>query len=68
MTGIGMRAIDPHMSFDERRRERYVRRSVRRSRDEAREVALGGICIVGVVAVCWAVCWAVSLGHAIGAW
>ena len=68
MQVIETRAIDPHMSFEERRRERYVRRSVRRSRDEAREAMLGGLGIVGVVAVCWAVSWAVSLGHAIGAW
>lgn len=66
MTGIGMRAIDPHMSFEERRRERYVRRGVRRSRERALDAALAGIGLAGVALAGWGACWAVALMHGLG--
>lgn len=50
-----MVAIDPTLSFEERRRDRYMRRSVRRAKEEAAEcaaffIALGLVCGAGIMA------------------
>lgn len=50
-----MVAIDPSMSFEERRRDRYMRRSVRAAKEEAAEcaaffIALGLVCGAGIMA------------------
>lgn len=47
-------AIDPRATFEERRRDRYARRSVRRARDEAREVVLALMALAMPLALCWA--------------
>lgn len=49
-----MVAIDPSMSFEERRRDRYMRRSVRAAKEEAAEcaaffIALGLVCGAGIM-------------------
>ena len=50
-----MVSIDPSMSFEERRRDRYMRRSVRAAKEEAAEcaaffIALGLVCGAGFMA------------------
>lgn len=66
MEAITRRAIDPSMTFEERRRDRYVRRGVRRSRERALDAALAGIGLAGIALAGWGACWAVALMHGLG--
>ena len=45
-----MRAIDPSMTFEERRRDRYVRRGERQARERLMDLAQGLAIIAAMVA------------------
>jgi len=57
---------DDTMTFEERRRARYMRRSVRRAREEAADRLLGALALALPIALGWMACWAISAAHLAG--
>ena len=66
-THIERRAIDPALTFEERRRERYMRRGERRAREDALDLVRGALVLAAPLAlwaaICWAQSWAFCLLH-----
>ena len=59
-------AVDPSLTFEERRRERIARRGDRRAREQLSDLIIGGILLVGSIAAGVGVCWGWSLAYAAG--
>lgn len=55
-----------YLTFEERRRARYLRRGIRRAREEAMERVLGALAVVVPVALGWLACAAISAAHCWG--
>ena len=65
-THIERRAIDPTLTFDERRRERYMRRSERRAREDALGIVRDALVLASPFALWATICWAQSLAYGLG--
>lgn len=59
-THIERRAIDPTLTFQERKRARYLRRGEKRAREDARDAILGGLALASPFALWATICWAQS--------
>lgn len=57
---VERRAIDPTLTFQERKRLRYQRRSEKRAREDMRYAILGGLALAAPFALWAAICWAQS--------
>lgn len=65
-THIERRAIDPTLTFQERRRERYMRRSERRAREDALGIVRGALTLMAPLALWATICWAQSFAYGLG--
>ena len=66
MEAITRRAIDQSMTFEERRRDRYLRRGEKRAREDARNAVLGALALASPFALWAAICWAQSWAYGLG--
>ena len=65
-THIERRAIDPTLTFQERKRLRYQRRGEKRAREDMRDAVLGGLALASPFALWAAICWAQSWAYGLG--
>ena len=65
-THIERRAIDPTLTFQERRRDRYQRRGEKRAREDMRDAVLGALALASPFALWATICWAQSLAYGLG--
>jgi hypothetical protein len=63
---VERRAIDPTLTFQERRRLRYMRRSEKRAREDALDIVRGALALMSPFALWATICWAQSLAYGLG--
>ena len=63
---VERRAIDPTLTFQERRRDRYLRRGEKRAREDARDSVLGALALASPFALWATICWAQSVAYGLG--
>lgn len=63
---VERRAIDPTLTFQERKRLRYMHRSEKRAREDARDAVLGALALASPFALWAAICWAQSWAYGLG--
>ena len=65
-THIERRAIDPTLTFQERKRLRYQHRGEKRAREDMRDAVLGALALASPFALWAAICWAQSIAYGLG--
>ena len=63
---VERRAIDPTLTFQERRRLRYLRRGEKRAREDALGIVRDALVLAAPFALWATICWAQSFAYGLG--